>query len=282
MCSRSSFNSSGATVVPDRETRDRPNNVSSLSSARVLMPQDTLGRELDAALGGDGIGNFDMVHAVGTEILRPWSLLHHADTLQLQSHAQMPSRQPSFSADFAVLLANPSPSTSDILASFQIDTTANTLPTSNPTPNPSSHRPIPEEQALSPEIFRPSSAHSYRSHRSSVSGSDYSYTTTEVDSDEAERMTSPGNNLPWEVGQYPTPGPSAGDPSPPTVPGSVTGPMRGPSNDEEAARKRRLERKPISIFVPSFHSLTQSLLLILCRPPLDQSQICPKASSTTS
>ncbi len=49
--------------MPERESDIRsttrssnhPNAISSLSSARVLMPQDTLGRELDEALRGQEV-----------------------------------------------------------------------------------------------------------------------------------------------------------------------------------------------------------------------------------
>ena len=54
------FNSSSATIIPERESDLRStsitaaNALASLDSARVLMPQDTLGRELDGWITGGG------------------------------------------------------------------------------------------------------------------------------------------------------------------------------------------------------------------------------------
>jgi hypothetical protein len=50
------FNSSGATIIPDPISRARAsvnaNQVAGISNARLLMPQDTLGRELEGLVGG--------------------------------------------------------------------------------------------------------------------------------------------------------------------------------------------------------------------------------------
>ncbi|ORY29305.1 hypothetical protein BCR39DRAFT_532211 [Naematelia encephala] len=149
-----SFNSSGATIVPDPRHDDNtspPNNVSNLSYARVLMPQDTLGRELESALGGGDLQNSQAA----------WELFQQ---IQNQADDTVPlslTQSQSETLDFSSFLASqPSDNetTTDIFSNLQLD---------NPVQTP----------------FRPLSSHS---HRGSVSGSDYSYTTTEMSSTDTD------------------------------------------------------------------------------------------------
>ena len=85
------------------------------------------------------------------------------------------------------------------------------------------------------EEFPPASANS---HRSSVSGSEYSYISTEVDTDDPM-----GND--WRVPSHYSTSESAGsNPSPPTVPGRITGPLSNLHvGESDEARLKRLERE---------------------------------------
>lgn len=172
--------------------------------------------------------------------------------MQIREYVSQPNsfaRTPSFNVpenyEFSSLLSNPSPSASDILSNLTID---QSFAQPNP-PNPSGQTitsPQFSTQGISPNEFRPGSAHS---HRSSVSGSDYSFTTTEMDTDEAERMEMDEKPGVWELREpnldsnYPTPGASTSGPSPPTVPGSITGSTGIDGLEDREAREKRLERK---------------------------------------
>ncbi|KAK1926016.1 hypothetical protein DB88DRAFT_508141 [Papiliotrema laurentii] len=191
------FNSSGATIVPERESDIRStslnNPISSLSAARVLMPQDTLGRELDEALrgqddsqpattdvgvgrgagGGGGGGGFDVASAIRD---------YHQLPPERQSQTDLGAFLSQSNPDFAALLTNPSTSATDVLAQLQIDHPHAFETRSNSAT--AAARPV--------DPYRPGSAHSAHSythsHRGSMSGSEYSYATTEMDTDEADGL----------------------------------------------------------------------------------------------
>jgi hypothetical protein len=174
---------------------------------------------------------------------------------QFTRNPNEPSRQPSLTfpdnTDFHALLSPPTAATS-------------TLPQTQPYFNPLlSNYPDP---TLLAQSSRPSSVHS---HRSSISGSEFSYTTTEVDEDDAmdgvldSHKAGPSFPGKWEMrddstSPYPTPGPSDGV-SPDTVPGSVAGPWAKAAGEAETPeqRKQRLERE--YHYTPSSMSLPESL-----------------------
>jgi len=186
--------------------------------------------------------------------------------LETQSTTDLTSFISRSNPDLAALV-NPSMSPVDILAKLQLENPNwNTARApSNPSPFVNKHEPLPTGAYSPNEPFRPETARSHQSHhshRSDVS-SEYSYCTTEVDEDEANQLeidpkqlhTRPGQAsdvlaaLPRAKGKagrtaqagapYPTPGNSAGGPSPP-VP---TGAYRGVGENEEDLRLKRLERE---------------------------------------
>lgn len=181
---------------------------------------------------------------------------------ETQSQTDMREFLAQSNPDFAAFLTNPTTNATEVLAQLQSQHLAEMEAKRNS-----------EQANAQPNPFRPSSAHS---HRGSVSGSDYSYATTEMDTDEAEHLEGDpqghvnpnglvdGNRngggmalqtgMTWDMGDmavdhtYPTPGASNGGPSPPIITHAsrIRGPIsviRGPGVDEEEARKRRLERE---------------------------------------
>ena len=294
------FNSSGATIVPDVSERNRrvlqqANDVSTLSSARVLMPQDTLGRELDAALTEDE-GQTAAPPVTGSV---DWQALG-IDDFDFQS-ASLDQGNP----DFASLLQAHTQLPPELIAGLQIGNDTHS-PSFRHSASPfNSHSALAVENMVNPahpgqqyhshfaqaggeiDAFRPSSAHSHHSvhshhsHHSSISASDYSYTSTEVSMDEDVRMDAPDDVLwgliggagkrqdegvnPAELlgggkrdigavaaGTYPTPGNSAGGPSPPTAIGGMFGPIRGVQEtviEAPGQKQDRLERESTTCYL---------------------------------
>ena len=258
------------------------------------MPQDTLGRELDEALrnspnkkgvrrsgrhSGNALG--DMGQAVNSAVRL--SISTYVD-LQMREYQQLPTETRSntdlgaflsaSNPDLAALFTNPSTSATDILAQLQND-------------HPDAFK--PQGQPISPiEPFRPHSAHS---HRSSVSVSEYSFATTEMDTDDADcleieppnpntmpsapavdvaALTSTG--MSWDMRDMEMDGDvsmtrpiksgraSTGRKSTAAATRRSSSPMsgviRGPGNDPDDARMKRLERESaIAWFSHPHHAL---------------------------
>ncbi|ORX34832.1 hypothetical protein BD324DRAFT_136908 [Kockovaella imperatae] len=261
-----SFNSSGATIIPDREQRGSGptyrayNPIAGLSNARLLMPEDSFGRQLQAFLTSGSTTNDSQqeTEAGGQsgDSVRP-NINDEAAEAMLRDFG--------FNSSTSSHFTTHTPNPSDLISSLQID--SNAAHTHARTSPFNSHSPLAQEEAASLSATasgnhpdRPASvlshhshhSHASRSHRGSISGSEYSYTSTEVSGDEDVRMEAdvpePLQTV-WNVGaiggvvpalgstltanpfaskggtghaQYPSPVSTSG-PSPPTVPGAMFG-----------------------------------------------------------
>ncbi|RXK40751.1 hypothetical protein M231_02003 [Tremella mesenterica] len=205
-----SFNSSSSTIVPDRKDGQRQaNNAigSFTASGRGLMPNDSLGRIMNELLSSDGISDLSPQHPPGQ------NLAHVQGGFDPHQLSTLPETDP-----------------------LGMSSLLDSIPQSNmfdPTPQP--YMPMNET------VFRPSSAHSNHSHHSarSVSGSEYSYTTTEMDEDDIrEFLPEVDNNVQWgfnhqTTGQTSYQGTVApASVSPPPI-GMSPG-LTGPSNDHDS------------------------------------------------
>ena len=271
------------------------------------MPEDSFGRQLNEFMrgaevevnensghrpqqGGQGINQAD-----GEAIVSAFTdRINTTSPLQQSSTSPVLPYLPELDADlfqlrefgFDTNIPSPLPynpaanaNASDLMSGLQIDPTAarNTSPFVSHSPLVANQQDQQGRFSASSNTpfdptFRPSSAHS---HRSSVSGSEFSYVSTEVSGDDDFRMDGevpspvqtvwnvdpaglggaiPGAGhgahvspvgalgVPKDGGHYPSPV-SATGPSPPTVPGAMFGgPIRG-INREEEEKQKKIERE---------------------------------------
>ncbi|GMK59539.1 hypothetical protein CspeluHIS016_0801450 [Cutaneotrichosporon spelunceum] len=159
-----SFNSSSATIKADT-SRNRP---TSASSSNALRPQDSVGREFEALIGGrvgllqsdNGVGNVDLLSRY----------LRETHTLPGEVSLSNPSASANVGVDPLSFVVDPAAPDVNFFADSEFETTdafqfgqpgASTI-----SPSAFASPPVPVE--------RPTSSLSHRSHRS-----DYSYSTTE-------------------------------------------------------------------------------------------------------